>query len=77
MAEARQRWKAGQACLDAKRLVFVDETGASTKMVRTHGRCAAAGGWSPKRLGGIGRPRPSRPDCAATGWSPPLFSTAR
>ena len=39
MAEARQRWKAGQAQLDAKRLVFVDETGTSTKMVRTHGRC--------------------------------------
>jgi len=39
VAEARQRWKAGQAQLDAKRLVFVDETGTSTKMVRTRGRC--------------------------------------
>ena len=39
MAEARQRWKAGQTLLDVKRLVFVDETGTSTKMVRTHGRC--------------------------------------
>lgn len=39
MAEARQRWKAAQALLDATRLVFVDETGTSTKMVRTHGRC--------------------------------------
>jgi hypothetical protein len=39
VAEARQRWKAGQAHLDAKRLVFVDETGTSTKMVRTRGRC--------------------------------------
>lgn len=39
MAEARQRWKADQASLDAPRLVFVDETGTSTKMVRTHGRC--------------------------------------
>jgi transposase len=39
VAEARQRWKVGQASLDAKRLVFVDETGTSTKMVRTHGRC--------------------------------------
>ena len=38
MAEARQGWKAGQASLDVKRLVFVDETGTSTKMVRTHGR---------------------------------------
>ena len=39
MAEARQRWKAAQALLDARRLVFVDETGTSTKMVRTRGRC--------------------------------------
>ncbi len=39
MAAARQRWKADQPSLDAKRLVFVNETGTSTKMVRTHGRC--------------------------------------
>ena len=39
MAEARQRWKAAQALLDTTRLVFVDETGTSTKMVRTRGRC--------------------------------------
>ena len=39
MAAARENWKADQARLDAKRLVFVDETGTSTKMVRTHGRC--------------------------------------
>lgn len=40
VVEARRNWKAGQACLDPKRLVFVDETGTSTKMVRTRGRCA-------------------------------------
>jgi transposase len=39
VAEARQRWKARQALLDTTRLVFVDETGTSTKMIRTHGRC--------------------------------------
>jgi hypothetical protein len=39
VAAARQCWKADQASLDAKRLVFVDETGTSTKMVRIHGRC--------------------------------------
>ncbi len=39
MAAARQCWKAGQAGLDPRRLIFVDETGTSTKMVRTHGRC--------------------------------------
>ena len=40
MAQARQSWQAGQARLDPKRLVFIDETGASTKLVRTRGRCA-------------------------------------
>ncbi len=39
MAAARDCWKADQASLDPQRLVFVDETGTSTKMVRTHGRC--------------------------------------
>ena len=39
MAAARRCWKSDQASLDTKRLVFVDETGTSTKMVRTHGRC--------------------------------------
>jgi transposase len=39
VAAARQCWRADQASLDANRLVFVDETGTSTKMVRTHGRC--------------------------------------
>ena len=36
----RRRMEADtEASLDANRLVFVDETGTSTKMVRTHGRC--------------------------------------
>ena len=38
MAAARERWKAGQAELDPARLVFVDETGANTKMARLRGR---------------------------------------
>lgn len=38
MAEARARWRAGQPSLDPRRLVFIDETGANTKMVRTRGR---------------------------------------
>lgn len=40
MAEARARWKAGQAELDPRHLVFIDETGANTKMVRAYGRCS-------------------------------------
>ncbi len=39
VAEARQQWKADQPRLDASKLVFIDETGTNTKMVRTRGRC--------------------------------------
>jgi transposase len=35
----REAWKANQPALDPDRLVFVDETWASTNMARTHGRC--------------------------------------
>lgn len=38
MAAERQAWRAAQPELDASRLVFVDETGASTKMARLYGR---------------------------------------
>src|SRR6266700_676051 len=34
VAEARQRWKEDQPALDPARLVFIDETGTSTKMAR-------------------------------------------
>lgn len=40
MAARRQAWRAGQAELDPGRLVFVDETGTSTKMTRRCGRSA-------------------------------------
>src|SRR6202011_5837516 len=36
---ARERWNARQASLDPTKLVFVDETGANTKMVHFYGRC--------------------------------------
>ena len=39
IAEARQQWRARQAEWRADNLVFVDETGASTKMTRLYGRC--------------------------------------
>jgi transposase len=35
----RQAWFEGQPDLDPERLVFIDETWASTNMARTHGRC--------------------------------------
>jgi hypothetical protein len=63
VAEARQRWKAAQALLDATRLVFVDETGTSTKMVRTHGRCR------PRRICFILSGECSRCSGPTTNWS--------
>lgn len=38
VAEARQRWREDQPRLEAKRLVFLDETGTTTAMARTRGR---------------------------------------
>jgi transposase len=35
----REAWQAAQPALDPGRLVFVDETWASTNMARAHGRC--------------------------------------
>jgi transposase len=37
--QKRDEWRAGQPTLDPARLVFVDETWASTNLTRTHGRC--------------------------------------
>jgi hypothetical protein len=38
VASARQVWRAAQPDLDPARLIFIDETGASTKMARLYGR---------------------------------------
>src|ERR1019366_8988555 len=38
VALARESFKAGQAALGPSKLVFVDEAGTSTKMVRVRGR---------------------------------------
>lgn len=38
MQQARQKWRHDQATLDPARLVFLDETGASTCMTRLRGR---------------------------------------
>src|SRR3954463_10155963 len=40
IARRRERWKKYQGRLDAKRLVFIDETWAKTNMTRRYGRCA-------------------------------------
>lgn len=39
VAKARAEWKENQNALDPKRLVFLDETGTKTNMVRIRGRC--------------------------------------
>jgi transposase len=39
VALARRRWRREQFMFDPARLVFIDETAASTKMVRLRGRC--------------------------------------
>ena len=39
MAAAREAWFEAQPELDPARLIFVDETGLSTRMVRLRGRC--------------------------------------
>ena len=38
MAGARQLWREGQARLDPEKLIFVDETGCATNMIRLRGR---------------------------------------
>jgi transposase len=38
VAAQRQEWRAGQAALDPERLVFIDETWASTALDRRYGR---------------------------------------
>lgn len=38
VAEGRARWRAEQATLDPRKLVFIDETGTSTNMARLYGR---------------------------------------
>ncbi|WP_128930253.1 IS630 family transposase [Bradyrhizobium zhanjiangense] len=39
VVKRRQDWLEGQPALDPKRLVFIDETWASTNMARRYGRC--------------------------------------
>jgi transposase len=39
VAREREDWRKAQPALDPNRLVFIDETGTSTQMTRTRGRC--------------------------------------
>src|SRR5271169_2893597 len=62
--EQRRDWLASQLDLDPAKLVFVDETGASTSLARTHGRCRR------------GRRLPARPALSTAG-SPRHFSLSK
>ena len=48
MAARRQRWREDQASLDPQKLVFIDETGCATNMIRLRGRALRG-----KRLRGL------------------------
>jgi hypothetical protein len=54
----RAAWKASQPEIDIHRLVFIDETGASTKMARRYGRSPMASAVSQRSHMAIGRQRP-------------------
>lgn len=60
----RWAWFESQLDLDPDRLVFIDETWASTNMVRRHGRCQGVSGFGPACRMAIGRRRRSSPACA-------------
>jgi hypothetical protein len=47
IARRRERWKKYQGRLEAKRLVFIDETWAKTNMTRAMDDAPAAPAWSP------------------------------
>jgi hypothetical protein len=63
VAAAREAWFAAQIDLDPDKLVFIDETGANTKMTRLRGR-AARGNVAARRCHlAIGTQQPSPPAC--------------
>jgi hypothetical protein len=61
----RQEWFEGQLDLDPERLVFIDETWASTNMARRHGRAPKGERLRAGIPTATGRPRPSSPVCAS------------
>jgi len=81
VAAAMAAWKAEQPLLDPDRLVFIDETGASTNMVRRYGRCPKGerlidktpwGHWKTTTFVGVSSTRIERtcPSCASVNVRP-------
>src|SRR5262245_35886898 len=71
-AVQRDAWRAAQPDLDLAHLVFIDETGASTKMARLYGRSPPAADVSPLSRTDIGE-RPRSLAALRTGDSGPPF----
>src|SRR3984957_14351546 len=84
--QAREEWRTERQPkmrLEPHRLVFLDETGTTTKMTRLRKRRALRGRRlrgkrrRSKALSAIGRPKPSSPDCVATPSPRPSSSMRR
>src|SRR4051794_5173937 len=75
IARRRERWKKYQGRLDAKHLVFIDETWAKTNMTRRYGRCARGARLIAKVP--QGRWRTLTPAFAGAGLYGALFCQAR
>ena len=76
-AARREAWFDRQPDLDPEKLVFIDETGATTKMARLRGRAGAASAAAPPFRTVTGRRPHWSPACASTGSPPRWSSTAR
>ena len=66
--QARQEWKTHRQPRmreEVHRLVFLDDTGTTTKMTRLRGRSRRGARLRPMRRSDTGPPRPSSPGCAA------------
>lgn len=67
-----EEWFDGQLDLDPERLVFIDETWASTNMARRHGRCRRGERLRSGVPQDTGRPPASSPACATAMPSLPM-----
>jgi hypothetical protein len=65
---ARQVWFDGQLDLDPDKLIFIDETGATTKRPASAGGLHEASVAAPLSRTATGRPPRLPPACASTGW---------
>ena len=82
VALRRTAWREAQPSVDPARLVFIDETGASTKMARFYGRANRGRRCLASSRTAIGKPPPSLQACAPTGslrqwfWDGPMNGEA-